>query len=65
MDATRIIEQLDPDAIRQRLANLAGEEAALRSLLRAALARQRARAARGEPDAAQERHGVGGAGQQR
>lgn len=45
MDATHAIDavrSLDPDAIRRRLAELDGEQRALRTLLRAALAQRRA-----------------------
>lgn len=41
--ATDLIETLDPDAIRRRLADLEAEQSALRVLLRAAIARSRNR----------------------
>jgi hypothetical protein len=40
-DAVALIERLDPDAIRNRLAELDRQSRALRVLLRSALARQR------------------------
>jgi hypothetical protein len=49
MDATdpaTLVENLDPDKIREQLAELDRQSAALRVLLRSALARQRGRAPR-------------------
>ena len=43
LDPAKLIANLDPDAIRSRLADLDAEESALRVLLRAALARRRGR----------------------
>ena len=45
LDAISVIESVSPDAIRKCLLDLEREEAALRVLLRAALARQRQTAA--------------------
>ncbi len=47
-ESRRIVETLDTQQLRQRLIDLAAEEAATRALLRAAKARDRMRAARRE-----------------
>jgi hypothetical protein len=41
LDPTRLLETLDPDLIRGRLADLRQQERALRVLLRAVIARRR------------------------
>lgn len=53
-DAATLIESLDPEAIRYQLAELDRQRAALRTLLRAALARERVAARRAPRPAAPE-----------
>ena len=59
MDATRLVEQLDPEAIAERLEQLRAERDALLVLRRAALARRRAGARRDvKPTPEEAKHGT-------